>query len=293
MKKVKQFAGLVSTFFLLLGAFPPLMAYNLKIEPELFHFSEVKVGKKFQLRQPLFIYNESDEAATFTLDIVKPSAINIDWIKGYEEIPDTSWFGFESQKVKIPARSTVNILLHVDIPKQEKYYNQHYVLSLAVRQELESGQVTSKRFMYPLVYIETEFRKWVKNSPAGKTGVSPSVMTPRSLKLGKNEAKDCCKLTVFNNGINPNTYTIIPTTEFAFGKEQQVKLTSDFEWLPNPEWLEIQKKVTIGPGKSEVLSVNIDLPQMDSLHHKDYEAIVYLQDQEGRLSFVRVQMHIQ
>ncbi len=270
----------------------PLYSYNLKINPREFLFTEVPVGKKFQLRMPLQIYNETNKATTFIMDTVKPSTIKADWIKGYQEIPNPSWLGFEKLYLKIPAHSVKNILMYIHIPKKEIYYNQHWVIALAIREKTANNRGGS--YAYPKVYLETEKKKWLKSKPAsGKIEIVPSTVLLKELQPGENEERG--EFTIYNNDTVSHTYTLNPTGELAYGKKQPISPTDGFKWLPHKKWLRFRRKVTVAANKSRKIKIGVALPENDeSLHKSKYESILYIEEEGTGDSpvFIRIRLEV-
>ena len=288
-KNLKYVVGLFLCLYLGVFLLTPVYSYSLKVKPDTIQYVEVPVGKRFQFRAPVQIYNEKDEAATFIMDVIKPSTIKSTWLKGYQEIPETTWYSFEDIHVKIPGHSVANVLMYINVPKNQTYYNQHWVVTLSIREKTSNGR-GSARYAYPQVYLETEMKKWLKKRPHGRIGVVPSFVQLTELKFGENKGKG--QITIYNNDSAAHTYTLTPTGEHAYRKKEVGFVSDGFSLLTHTEWLKLRKRVTIAAGETRVVKIDVELPEDDSLHKQNFESILFIEDEAGNAVFTRIRLEI-
>ena len=132
------------TFFLLIFVISLLsvskvQAIGLEVDPGKINIQNVPLGKKIAVSElggkemKLRIKNKSKATYTYTINILHTFETKAELIKGYIDIPDTSWIMPENKEVMVPAKSTKVVELYLNIPKLEQYYNKKYQAIIEVK----------------------------------------------------------------------------------------------------------------------------------------------------------------
>ena len=110
---------------------------GLSVEPGGLLIQHIEPGETYDLAQKpgiaLKISNRDRSERTYHLSTHQPSGIgNRKWLEGYVEIPDPSWFWFESDEVSVGPHDDAHVKMYVKVPEGTQYANQHWVISIAV-----------------------------------------------------------------------------------------------------------------------------------------------------------------
>lgn len=235
----------------------------------------------------LNITNRDNLAHTYLLTAHKPSQVAArTWIKGYLEISQASWFWFEKEEVMVDANSTAKIKMYLKIPDEGKYYNQHWSVSLLVKAKPEPGQMLGLA-VAPNFQIETEAKEEMVAKPDGSITFEPSLVRLEDVSLG---SKIKTKVKIYNNDDKKHKYKISSQIFPEDPAKRQITKSAGYSWIPNPKWIRLKKVVKIGPGESADLSFNVKVPQNEKYYGKKWEAIIFVEPDEGLPGFVRVQV---
>jgi hypothetical protein len=208
------------------------------------------------------------------------------WEKGYLEIPDPKWCWFDSNEITIAANSKGYANLYLKIPDEEKYYNQHWIVTLGITGKPGPGGGGIALAINIRVQIETGSRTDLKGKPDGLIGVVPATIT---LKDGKGE------VAIFNNSDTTQTYKIYPLAEKE--KLERTYLSAGFKPLPETKWLKINPTwfgtnsptLKIPPGGSKTFRVELLTPQSERRPGEKWESIIFIEGKENT-GFLRVQI---
>jgi len=263
----------------------PSPAATLRVSPAEFVVQNVPVGRLCDLHVPhgvvLEIRNDDEGAHTYGLSARAPAAATLQ--EGYAAIPDPAWFTFEPRRVTVAAGATGQSKMFVSIPRDARYYNQHWVVSLAVEAVPEPGSMVALA-AYPRAYLETEAKADVKIGGHGATAVAPSVLSIGTSDNGPARST----FRIFNNDSRPHSYTL----RVSAGA-RKILASPGRGWISNPGWLHVEPRaVTIRAGQTAAFTVEAQVPDVYRGTMPAWEAIVFVEPEKGSEigpSFVRVQ----
>ena len=271
----------------LLGTLDRLEAAGLKVAPARFILHDVKPGKHYDIYKEtglrLTIYNDDDTTRSWVLSTHRPSERG-QWEKGYAEIPDARWCWFERSEITVGAKNKAYANLYLKIPKEEKYYNQRWVVTLGI--DGKPGQGGISLAVDIRAQIETESKADLKAKPAGLLGMKPSTIRFEEMAPGSNKK---AQVMLYNNDDTAHSYTISSLFEDS-KTERKTYLTHSYIPIPDSGWIEREKKIRIEPGGSTVLRVELTIPDGAAHFGKKWEDILLIQPDEGLAGFVRVQV---
>ncbi len=267
---------------------------GLTVEPGGFILENIKPGEKVDIfektKLSLVIYNRSDAYHTYKLRAGTPSEAGIQgWVKGYSPIPDGKWFELEKEIIRIPPHSKAYVKMFVNIPDEDKYYNQKWVVGVAVEGVPEPGEKLALA-VHPSYYIETLAKEDVSEKPAGILGLVPGAKTLEGLSAGVH--KQVVKLTVFNNDTRTHTYRV-----YSFLPEEtsgdRITVSPGYEWIEKTSWLRPgRKKIVVNAGESSDVYVTIVIPKREKYKNKKLEGIIFVEDEEGGANFSRIKFTV-
>ncbi|MFQ5801940.1 MAG: hypothetical protein ACE5JQ_03470 [Candidatus Methylomirabilales bacterium] len=266
---------------------------GLKVSPGALLIQNVFLGKLYDVYKEsgirLTIHNQSDTARTYVLSAHLPSDIGAQrWLEGYSEIPDLSWFWFDQQEITIKADGVGYVKMYFEIPKEERYYNQNWVLALGIKGKPEAGP-TILLAAYPKIQIETESKEAVRARPDGPIGLEPSVIVIKNLPLG---TKGQATLRLYNNDVDTRRYRLASKTfPLQTGELSPIPLSPGYEWIPEPKWIAPNSgRVRVGPKERAAVSLSIKIPKDQDHRGRKWESIVFVESEDGRTRFARVQI---
>jgi hypothetical protein len=240
------------------------------------------------VRIPLTIHNKDTSPHTYILSTHQPSQVAAKrWVKGYLEIPEPRWFWFERDEVTVEANSKADVKMYLRIPDDERYYNQHWVVSLGVAGKPASG-ATIALAIYPRIQIETEAKDGVKASPDGSIGFVPSILVFENLSLG---TENTMKVKIYNNETKKHHYKVTAMIFPEDPKKSQIFPSPTYSWISNTRWINTgRKNISIASNESRELPIRIKIPKQLKNYKKRWEAIIFVEPDEGLPGFVRVQI---
>jgi hypothetical protein len=274
-------------FVLLLGLAGRLEAASLKVSPARFIVHNVEPGKLYDLyketRLRLTVYNDDTVSRTWVLSTHRPSERGR-WEKGYAEIPDARWCWFDKDEITVEPNSKAYANLHLKIPDEERYYNQHWVVTLSIGSKPGRGGIGVAVDIR--AQIETKSSADVKTRPYGLLGLKPSIVRFEDTKPG---GRKKAQVEIFNNDVGAQSYTISSLLANA-ETDQKKYLTHSYKAIPDFKWVKHERIVQIEPGKSATLSLDLEIPDDEANFDKKWEDILLVQPDDGRAGFVRVQV---
>lgn len=277
---VVAFAGL------LFVAFRPEAA-SLKVAPARFIVHNVAPGKLYDIYREtglrLTIFNDDDVSRTWLVSAYRPSERG-SWEKGYAEIPDAKWCWFDNNEVTVEPNGKAYAQLFLNVPEDEKYFNQHWVVTLGVDGKPGRGGIALAADVR--VQIETKSKADVAGPPDGPLGVVPASLRFEDIVPG--QAADV-KATIFNNSAVVHDYDLLPLFSLP-DIERATYLTQSYEAVPDAKWLTYESRVHIEPGRSADLAVHVTIPGDAAFLGKKWEELLLIQPDNAPAGFVRVQI---
>lgn len=265
-------------------------AASLKVAPARFIVHNVTPGRLYDIYAEtglrLTIYNDDEAARTWVLSVYRPSERGT-WETGYAEIPDPAWCWFDQTEITVEPQSKEYAHLFLQVPDEERYYNQHWVVTLGIDGKPGAGGIALAADVR--AQIETKSKADAAAKPDGPLGIVPSLVRFESAVPG---AAAAATVMLHNNGPVPQTYAV--SRLFDDPKiEQKTYLTHSFERIPAPDWLTFDQTVPIEAGGSAALRISLKLPENENNYGKRWEELLLVQPHEGRAVFVRVQIETQ
>ncbi len=279
---MKKIYYLILPLILLTAYSGRLEAASLKVSPAGFIIHNIVPGNTYDVYKEaglqLTIYNNDAQAHTYLLSAHRPSESG-KWEKGYLEIPDPKWCWFDQNEITVEANSNASARFHLKIPDEERYYNQHWVVTLNIAGKPGPGGGMGVAINIR-AQIETQSKADIKGVTSdGLIDVVPSVITLK--------AKENGEVVIFNNSATNETYKIYPLDD----KEKfQKYISAGFIPLPEPDWIKLgDGSLTIPAGGRKTLSLKASLPEKERNSDKKYESIIFIEG-KGTTGFLRVQI---
>ena len=275
----------VLVLFILVGMGNCCFAGGIKVSPAAFCLQNAEVGKDLDLGLDLIITNNSDNEETFLVRSLKPSQAVEKWVKGYSEIPDAGWFYFNENEIKIGPNSDGKLRMHLKVPDEEKYYNQHWMVYVEVATQAQEGKMFLMAIK-PDYMIETQSKIDVKEKPYGILGLVPGVVKAEKVIPGK--AKKV-SFRIYNNDQTAHTYEILSYIPEASSAKQDISVTAGYEWINKDLWvMPREAKIKLKPGQAKDITVNILVPKGSECSDVGWESIVLVKPDKGLEGFVRI-----
>jgi len=263
-----------------------LEAAGLKVSPASFIIHDVNPGKPYDLYKEtglrLTIHNDDDVSHTYLLSTHRPKG---KWEKGYLEIPDAGWCWFENSEITVEANGKGYGNIYLKISDEEKYYNQHWVVTLKVAGKAGPGGIALA--IEVRAQIETKSKADVKEKPDGIIATGPSTLRFENVSPGVTQEG---KVTVYNNDNKTHTYKL--TSLFhKKGTKPNTYLTHSYQVMPDSKWITLSKdRLTIMPNSSSNLFLKLKIPDKPEYHGKKWEETFLVEPEEGLPGFIRVQI---
>ena len=273
----------------------PKPSLGLSVAPGGMMIQNVKLGETYDLYEKtgiaLIVENKDKTSHTYMIDTFKPSQVgNKKWLQGYSEIPDPGWFWFDNGEITVEAQSKKKVKMFLKIPDEDKYYNQHWTVSLGISGKPEAGKMLSLA-VYPRYQIETEDKTGLEEKPAGLIGLEPGGLVFEDLLLGKKEKK---RIAIYNNDKTAHRYMITSSVIEAGPTREQIVVSSGYSWIPDKRWVKPnRKRLKILPGESKDLTISVRIPKAKGHYQKKWEALIFIEPDEGLPGFVRVRIDTQ
>ncbi len=270
---------------LILAIFPGWAgAFGVKASPGAFILHNVQPGRVYDVYQEtgsrVTVYNDSPERRTYSLSVARPSG---KVLTGYRAIPDPRWCRFDPGEVEVEGMSRGYGYLKIQIPDEEKYYNQSWVVPLTV--QIGSGRGIAVAVQIR-AQIETKSRDKLSENPDGVMAFSPSVLRFEDIALGSARKGS---VTIYNNDAKTRKYKI--TSLFRRkGIKPRTYLTHSYEVIPDPKWVGPgRKRLKIKAGKTFDLSLQVKVPDRPEYRNRKWEELLLVEPDEGLPGFIRVQ----
>jgi hypothetical protein len=284
---MKRSVRLIVLIVLLLAIYRTVDAASLKVSPARFIVHNVEPGRLYDIHKEtgvrLTVYNDSDVSRTWSLSTHRPSERGR-WETGYGEIPDARWCWFDRDEITVEPNSKAYAKLYLKIPDEEKYYNQHWVVTLNVGGKPGRGIALAVDIR---VQIETKSKVGLKTKPYGRLGLEPSMIRFEDMVPGTSQKS---RVLLYNNDDKEHSYTITSLFEKDATKWKPY-LTQFYSVIPDTSWIRRpEDKIKIKPGKHAVLNLELRIPADDANFGKKWEDMLLIQPEKGLAGFVRVQV---
>ena len=185
------------------GAVVSARAASLKVSPAQFTLHDVEPGKLYDLYADtgvrLTVYNDDDTAHAWAVSTHRPSERGR-WETGYGEIPDATWCWFDEKSIEVGPQSQGYAKLFLRIPDEERYYNQHWIVTLAVEGAKHGLGVSLAVDIR--VQIETKAKRGLSGPPDGLLGMDPSLVEFEDVTPGEQAQES---VVLYNNDSQDHT----------------------------------------------------------------------------------------
>lgn len=236
----------------------------------------------------LKISNTDDVEHTYTVSSNRPSAIGSEGAIGYLDIPNPEWLYFEKSEIKVGANSEAETKMYLKVPKEDKYYNQHWVVSVGVEAKPEPGGMFVLA-CYPRFLIETQSKEDLTEKPYGSIAFQPSTVIFDEVQGGVIKK---AKIKIYNNDIIKHSYKIEPLDRNSEAAKRWLSLSSGYNWIPESKWITPgEAEITIPPQKNYELTVTLDIPKQEDNYGRKWEEIFLVTPDMGKAGFFRVQIN--
>jgi len=264
---------------------------SLKVSPAQLIIHNVSPGHLYNIYKAtnirLTIYNDESYDQTWKLRIKKPQDKSDTWEKGYNKIPDTSWCYFESNEITVKAKSKGFAHMFVNIPDEEKFYNQHWVAIICVDGAVGSGISLAVDVR---VLIETVSKASINNRPYGLLGIAPSMLT-FDIRVGETVVSD---VTLYNNDANSHTYSIHSLFDESYedlSNNRNRYLSYSYLPIPETDWIKYPKQFRIEKNQIAKKEISISIPGHVEQPNSKFEDILLIQSDQATLGFIRIRIN--
>lgn len=289
------------------GASVAAPVLGLAAEPGGMLIQGVEPGKVYDLEDKtgilLTIRNRDRADHTYLLSTHRPSEVgNRRLPVGYSDVVDPSWLSFEQPEVRVPAQGSSRVRMYLEIPDDERYRNQHWSVSVAIVGKAEPGE-TLTLALYPRYEIETASapREELRLRPAGQIGLCPRI-AGFDLLPGSTQTRE---VVICNNDRKRHSYRISLLTQDDLGDGRRIFPSGGYDWIPDVHWIELPRPrlrpstthsarnwpVLWLAGRSYVgCPVTLTLPEGVPLPERGWEAILFVERDDGDTGFARVRV---
>ena len=263
---------------------------DVSVKPRVLLIQEVPLGELYSMSESsgihLSIHNKRGELHTYILSACGPSSVGLEWPIGYSQIPDPDWLQLGREEMSIDAGGVGYTDVRLRIPMQERYYNQKWVVAVAVKSKPGQPNIAP---VYLQVQIETQSRGDTRERATGLIGLEPGAILLKNVSLGFSEG--ATQVRIYNNDEEEHTYTLIPMDQRFRSAEQQIISSPTYSWIPEPEWIiPAQTKVEAKAGGSLIVPLNLAIPEESNYYGRKWEGILFVRSDEGFGNFLRIQI---
>jgi len=252
-------------------------AWGLKVSPGAFCAQGVEVGKKIDTGLDIAIDNDTAYEQGFEIKVVPARIPSDPSLRGYQPLPDLSWFKLEKTEASAPPFGKAKSRIYFDIPAGDKYNNQHWIVSCLV-QPKRGGMFRAA--VATTYMIETKSKANPKERPFGSLGVAPSVLSVISGKTGKGFGT----FKIYNNSSGSRTYILSAFIPKAASGKLTINSSRNFSW-GDPSWIKLDPvKVKLAKGEAAEVKVSSNLPK----EINSSEILVFVESHKKEKNFIRV-----
>ncbi|MBN2057272.1 MAG: hypothetical protein JW782_00550 [Candidatus Saganbacteria bacterium] len=266
----------------------PAFGAGIRVAPGAFCMQDAQPGDDVDLGIDLVVYNDSPEEVEFTLNPIRASRAKRTWLHGYADIPNPEWLYFSKDKIKVAAYGEGRTRIHLNIPDNEMYYNQHWMVYVNVAGAPKNSQLFNIAIK-PNYMIETKAKADTEAEPYGKLGLVPSVLNADEAGQGREEK---VTFTVFNRDKIARTFKISSYIPQGSEQKQDINVTPGYEWIGKEDWIKpAVTEIEVLPREKAAVELKVKLPYNAATEAKGWEGIVMVEPSEGLLNFVRVRIN--
>jgi len=274
--------------FLLLAllAGPDVLATGMRVQPGGVLLQNVPVGQRHRLRMPLTVFNDDDEPHAVAVSALRPSEVNSKCPVGYEDIPEPGWLSFSEDTVEVPANGTASVGMFIEVPGEDRWKNQHWSVSIAVRSRPGGGQALSLA-LYPRFEIES-VPDAEAEPPAGQCSVVPSVVEVAGIRAGSPAA---ASLVLWNRTEEAQRCTLRVLAKPQEKQRPVVALSGGMSWMPDASWVALSTAdVILKPGEPTRVGLKVAVPAGKENGGGAWEAVVLVEFEKGPTRFCRLRV---
>ncbi|OGF45289.1 MAG: hypothetical protein A2231_11200 [Candidatus Firestonebacteria bacterium RIFOXYA2_FULL_40_8] len=281
---MKKKTGIRKVLLVIFCLFFTVYGYGFGVSPAVVCLSGVEVGEDKDTGLDYTISNDAEKEQEYTLEVLSPIMPSDESLKGYSPLPDLTWIYLERTTVVVPGKSTGKSRIHIKIPKDDKYYNQHWAVSCHIKQKGNSFVTAA---VAPFLMIETKSKESIFGNPYGEFGIVPSIIgiDLKDLKTKK------VSLKIYNNSVKDCTYKISSFIPDAKTKNAKIGPSDNFEWINEAKWVKPEAaNLKIKKGENKEVEITITLPDDFKIPAglKGLEALIFIEAENKEKRFIRV-----
>ncbi|HDR90647.1 MAG TPA: hypothetical protein ENN75_00205 [candidate division Zixibacteria bacterium] len=262
---------------------------RIRVKPPTILLQEAPVGEiyDFENQRGQFITLgpiEGDRIYTLTPE---PASKGESKATGYFDFPEPAWFQLERDSVAVLSGTEENVRMWLDIPKDDGYYNHHWLLGIAVNPiSVQGSREQIQVGAYLLYRIETEAKAGVVPYCAeSEVVVAPSMVVFENVRPGEEVTQ---VVELFSGLPRADLATVSPLDPTSPVAQLTILGTPGFPRLTNPEWIEYENETVIPkagePGAP--FPITLKIPQGEQIRR--FEEILMIEGENSRPAFVRI-----
>lgn len=184
------------------------------------------------------------------------------------------------------ANGTFLAKIYLRIPDEDKYYNQHWVVTLGIMGKSKAGLGVGVG-IYVRLQIETQSKADIGGRPDGSIAFMPSTVRFDSIPPGRAQEG---RVLIFNNDNETRSYRITFLLD-KYKERARRYLTKPHRGIPDTSWIAVNRhEMRIPPGRSYPLSVTVTVPEEPKHYGKNWEELLLVEPDKGPSGFVRIQI---
>lgn len=253
------------------------------ISPASFCLEKFDIGMNTDLGIELVLSDVSN-LGPIDLNVRKPKRTRL--LKGYEPIPDASWFYFLNPQIVPGKDGRAKARMFLKVPHDQKYLNQHWIVHVAASPP-KVGLFSMN--LVGIYMIETRASARINVPPYGPLGVVPSRLHLKKMVSGK---KKSGLFVVYNNEKKPQTFNIsVQTCQPSIYTNLQISQAPGFEWIKDVKWVNLShSKLSINGKSKKEMHVQVNIPKGHHYKGEGWEAIIMVEsiNKGGPAGFLRL-----
>jgi len=268
---------------------------GMSAEPGGLVIQHIKPGEPYDIEAKtglhLKILNQSSEQRSYRVSVASPEQLGITrWTEGYSPIPDPRWFYLEPTEIEIAPQSSGYARMFIKIPDKREYFNQHWVVALAIESIPKRGEILSLA-LKPVYYLETESREDIAARTNEPLGLAPTVLECPVTAPGQDQSRILCgEMKIYNGDSRAHTYTINSEVPSLMASKQKVSPSPGFTWLEHPDTVMVtEEHPTVKPGKTGTVGVLLVTTPGKTSQHSNRESLLWVSPDGGMARFIRIQ----
>jgi len=284
--KVLKINMVICMMFVSVASLNAGSALALTVSPGAFTAQNVEPGEDKDTGIDLTVTNDTDKEREFSIKVVAPKEAQNKSLKGYRTLPELGWFRLEKKDLIVPPGGQGKSRIFINIPKNEKYYNQHWEVSCLLEYVGQKGlfqEAVMTRYM-----IETRTKADVSESPHGELGIAPAAV--KITKQDRKEGKEF-GFKIYNNTTEVRLYTIKSFVPKQKSGKLEINVTPGLAWAKKSSWVRpLPAKIKVEPGAVGEVKLKVSVPEKTITPETGVEALIFIDSEQGERRFVRVQI---